>query len=1350
LKNIKYILGCVWLVTALAMSSWAQSCTSATCTAASTSESDFLAALPASGNTHSTVVVNVPSGTSGWTGNITYTIPAAVTDLTIQGATNINCTGTAGTSGYACSAVDNTVIQDSYAINGPSIFKIITGSSGTHFRMTGLTIEGGSIGVSSNNKYGVIIIGGSTENLRFDHNHINNNTYSPATISAWVLVSGSVVGVMDHNIVDLGSNTSDANGFLAFNTVGDGVGNGDGTWAAASQWGSLKFLFMESNIFNGGYSDDCTFAGRFVSRYNYFNNNTSAVQTHATKSSAGPERGCRAFEVYHNYITRGSPGDAPIGTKVGTGLVWGNTLAAGTYYNFFAAVVDRSAITVEDDTPTGWGYCGTTNPNDTSGHTSGWDGNDTGGYPCLDSVGRGQTLQSLNGANFPGRLNSSTGSIAWPHQYFEPVYLWNNTIVGGSGNLVSIRDTITVNGRDVQADCQGTNAGCTGTFNGSTGTGYGTLAARPSSCTPGPGGTYFTSPIGSLGAGYFATDQCGGKGELYACTSSNTWTAIYCPADYPHPLVSGTPTTATPVPSVAPGTYGSTQTVSFTDATGGASIFCTTDGTSPTSSSTPYSGAFTISSTETVQCMATASGDSDSSVGGGLYTIGLPTASAPTELSPFGGSYSGPITVTWTDSTPGASMFCTTDGSLPTTSSTPYAPFNITVTTNIRCIAHASGYLDSPSSGDTWVITGGGGGGGGGGGVVSSATGDTRTISEPTFPAVCATLQATKYIASTTSLNIDPYNSTCGSTGGSAGTLGCTGGTSYEPSSTSGSYTSSESLDNSALTSALSSCPSGQAVELVPGSGGQLGFVLAPFSIPSGKSIILDAGIHVFASRNRTDYGGTNCGVVTSGSSSCNHWITAASTTGSGIYGYGVFDGRGWDAFVGSTTSGFYANRVQAYCNNHGGAINGSPACTVNGSGNNSFGPNGLNLVGATNFTLYKTTIKDSGNFIFNWQDSNGLVAWGAKLIAPFEVSNTDGFDPLNSQNGTFTHGVISNGDNHVAVKAKTGVSQNITVSNTQTGAGIALALGTDQAAGISNVLFTDIVQRGNLFNTQSAGLQIGSSTANGGAVDIVTFRNVCMVDEKNSIRVYTNYGGLSGSSTPVYTNVLFQNIHVLPSTAPYTTGNSGTFTFQGLSGNPIGAQLDNIVIDGTNEGVASQSGVTLDQYANIHLGPGAVASSLLSQFSAGTSVVTGGSAGSSTPYGCTTSTWKPLVGELNLKAPSGNNNQSYSGSGPITLQAVLQPATEISTEESPALTASVTFLDNGVSIGTAPLLGDGSFATFLISSPPSGTHVYTARYPGDSNYSAFTFGSVSVTSSGGGGTTSPNPPVGLLGAATQ
>ena len=268
----------------------------------------------------------------------------------------------------------------------------------------------------------------------------------------------------------------------------------------------------------------------------------------------------------------------------------------------------------------------------------------------------------------------------------------------------------------------------------------------------------------------------------------------------------------------------------------------------------------------------------------------------------------------------------------------------------------------------------------------------------------------------------------------------------------------------------------------------------------------------------------------------------------------------------------------------------------------------------------------------------------------------------------------------------------------------------------------------GTFFNDQSAGIQIASSGANGGLVNQVTYKNDCMVNENNSIRIYTNYGGGSGVNTPIFQNVLLSDITVLPSTAPYVTGNSGFFTFQGLSGNPLGVQIDNLQIQGVNQGVTSQSGVTVDQYANVFTGTRVVTpASVLAQFSAGTAVSTFGSASSGAPS-CSSSSWSPLVGEMNIKTPASNNNQSYNNAGATsyTLQIVLQPATATSTKESPSLTQPITFLDNGVSIGSVTLIDD-SYTFLVVSTHPTGTHVYTARYPGDAYYSAFTFGGVTV-----------------------
>jgi hypothetical protein len=513
----------------------AQSCTTATCTATDCTQANFLAALPSSGNSNSTVVVNIPacSGGTPWTGELSYTIPSAVTNLTIQGQTAINCTGTPGTSSYACSAADNTVIDDAYQNSNP-ILLLTTGGASTYFRMTGITWEGGNIGSTNNTKYsGMLQFYGSSQNFRIDHCHFNHETYSPANNGAAVRVWGYNQGVVDHNIFDLStSQGSVANGLSVYSTYQDSIGYGDGAFNIPTNFGSSEFMFLENNIFNGGAAIDCANGGRYVLRYNTSYNEYLFAQTHATDTDAGGrERGCRAWEVYHNYISGGnaSPSSSVLFMTNATGLVWDNIGASG-FYSFAELITDRATKAyAETAGPNGWGYCGT----DVNGIGSGWDGNSSisTGYPCLDGVGRGQGTQALNGADFPSALNSSTGTIAWPHEYLEPVYEWgDNFTFPYSGHPLIFTGSSEVITQNLDYYQQNSS------FNGASGTGSGPLASRPSTCTAGPGGTYGASPTGSYGVAYFATDANGGVGELYVCTTTNTWTALYQPYTYPHPL----------------------------------------------------------------------------------------------------------------------------------------------------------------------------------------------------------------------------------------------------------------------------------------------------------------------------------------------------------------------------------------------------------------------------------------------------------------------------------------------------------------------------------------------------------------------------------------------------------------------------------------------------------------------------------------------------------------------------------------------------------------------------------------------------------------------------------------------
>jgi uncharacterized protein (DUF2141 family) len=89
------------------------------------------------------------------------------------------------------------------------------------------------------------------------------------------------------------------------------------------------------------------------------------------------------------------------------------------------------------------------------------------------------------------------------------------------------------------------------------------------------------------------------------------------------PSTGGGGQVATPVFSPAPGSYSSTQSVTITTATSGASIRYTTDGSTPSSTTgTLYTGPVSIAATSTLKAIAYKSGLSDSAVASGTYTIG--------------------------------------------------------------------------------------------------------------------------------------------------------------------------------------------------------------------------------------------------------------------------------------------------------------------------------------------------------------------------------------------------------------------------------------------------------------------------------------------------------------------------------------------------------------------------------------------------------------------------------------------------------------------------------------------------------------------------------------------------------
>jgi N-acetylneuraminic acid mutarotase len=110
------------------------------------------------------------------------------------------------------------------------------------------------------------------------------------------------------------------------------------------------------------------------------------------------------------------------------------------------------------------------------------------------------------------------------------------------------------------------------------------------------------------------------------------------------------PSAVTPGFSVPAGTYSAIQTVTISDATAGASVYYTTDGTTPTTSSTLYSSAITVANSETLKAIGVAAEFNNSAVASAAYIINVPpdfsvTAAPVTMTVTAGGSGTETISI---------------------------------------------------------------------------------------------------------------------------------------------------------------------------------------------------------------------------------------------------------------------------------------------------------------------------------------------------------------------------------------------------------------------------------------------------------------------------------------------------------------------------------------------------------------------------------------------------------------------------------------------------------------------------------------------------------------------------------
>jgi len=250
------------------------------------------------------------------------------------------------------------------------------------------------------------------------------------------------------------------------------------------------------------------------------------------------------------------------------------------------------------------------------------------------------------------------------------------------------------------------------TFSPAAGTYNGSVSVTLSTSTPNAGIVYTTdgsNPVTSTSRIIYSGPIAVSKSETiiaFADAPGVTVNSANATASYTINAAAAAPPTFSP----AAGTYTAAQTVTIKTTTSSATIYYTTDGSNPATSTTAvkYTAPVTVAKTETLTAVAKATGLNNSLAATAAYTINHPAAAAPT-FSPAAGTYSGSVTVTLISSTPNATIVYTTDGSNPATSTahiTYSGPITVSKSETIIAFADTPGVtVNSANATASYTVT---------------------------------------------------------------------------------------------------------------------------------------------------------------------------------------------------------------------------------------------------------------------------------------------------------------------------------------------------------------------------------------------------------------------------------------------------------------------------------------------------------------------------------------------------------------------------------------------------------------------------------------------------------------------
>jgi len=399
----------------------------------------------------------------------------------------------------------------------------------------------------------------------------------------------------------------------------------------------------------------------------------------------------------------------------------------------------------------------------------------------------------------------------------------------------------------------------------------------------------------------------------------------------------------------------------------------------------------------------------------------------------------------------------------------------------------------------------------------SLAAQDTRKVTEPLIPAACVTLDAV--IAAPNGVVAEKDE---------------------------------QALDTVRIQSAMDSCAAGKSVVL-RGKGARNVFLAGPLNLHTGVTLVVNANTALVASRDPRlyDLAPGSCGIVAERAHGCKPFITGDGVKDSGIMGEGSIDGRGGAVLLGQNETWWdLAHRAK-----------------ITDQMQNVFAL--IVLRHATNFTMYKITLRNSPNFHVSVNQTDGFTAWGVKIMTPKTARNTDGIDPGTSRNITIAYSSINTGDDDVCLKPARGAGvSNMSVLHNHFYAGHGMSIGSGTDGGVDHLLVEDLTIDG-----ADNGLRIKSDPSRGGLVHAVTYRNVCIRNVMNPLVFTPHYTTFKGDRLPIYKDITLENVHVLT---------PGAFTFLGLDAeHKLGIKLDNVFADD------QQHSLFYDKDADITIGPG-------------------------------------------------------------------------------------------------------------------------------------------------------------------